>query len=295
MGVAPASMAEALEMIEELAGFVADVEMADLPAAVLGEGLAEMQRIDSVLAAAHAEMLLTFDAKDGHLADGQRTLRAWAVHVQRVTRGQAAYYLALRALARDHRVLRAGLRAKVIATSLALRLASWTRHIPAEFRAEAENILIAAAQAGADEQALAAIYAEIRARTAPPGNDPDPGLDRGLWLHTTMDGAGVVHGDLTPECAALMTAVLDALSARCRRGPAHQAAALPRRAGRGDAPAAGLGPAAKAGRAAHQSPGPHRVPRPAPAGPRLGAARHLDHRVPGPLGRPPRRRRGRAE
>jgi hypothetical protein len=209
----PASVAEALERIEELAGFVADAPAADLPAAVLGQGLAAMVRIGAVLAAAHGDMLLAFDAQDGHLADGQRTLRAWAVHVMRVTRGEAAHWLALRALARDHRVLRAGLRVKVISEPLALRLASWTRHIPAEFRAQAEEILIAAAQAGADEPALAAIYAEIRARTAGPDDDPDPGLDRGLALHTTMDGAGVLHGDLTPECAALVTAVLDALSA----------------------------------------------------------------------------------
>jgi hypothetical protein len=30
---------------------------------------------------------------------------------------------------------------------------------------------------------------------------------------TTLDGAGVLHGDLTPECAAMVQAVLDALSA----------------------------------------------------------------------------------
>ena len=34
-----------------------------------------------------------------------------------------------------------------------------------------------------------------------------------MSLDTTLDGAGVVHGDLTPECAAMVQAVLDALSA----------------------------------------------------------------------------------
>ena len=34
-----------------------------------------------------------------------------------------------------------------------------------------------------------------------------------MRLDTTFDGAGVLHGDLTPECAAVVTAVLDALSA----------------------------------------------------------------------------------
>jgi hypothetical protein len=98
---------------------------------------------------------------------------------------------------------------------LAVQLAKWTRLIPAEFRGQAEQILVAAARAGATLRALAAICAEIQSRTAP----PDPGgadgrlLDRGLSLDTTFDGAGVIHGDLTAECAALVAAVLDALAA----------------------------------------------------------------------------------
>ena len=34
-----------------------------------------------------------------------------------------------------------------------------------------------------------------------------------MRLVTTFEGAGVLHGDLTPQCAAVVTAVLDALSA----------------------------------------------------------------------------------
>ena len=34
-----------------------------------------------------------------------------------------------------------------------------------------------------------------------------------MKLETTFGGAGVLHGDLTPECAAVVGAVLDALSA----------------------------------------------------------------------------------
>jgi Domain of unknown function (DUF222) len=55
----------------------------------------------------------------------------------------------------------------------------------------------------------------IRYRTAPPDPDghDDQHLDRALFLDTTLDGAGVLRGDLTPECAAMVQAVLDALSA----------------------------------------------------------------------------------
>jgi hypothetical protein len=70
-------------------------------------------------------------------------------------------------------------------------------------------------RAGADLRALAEICAEIRYRTAPPDPQDENGkrLDRGLSLETTFEGAGVLHGDLTPECSALVAAVLDALSA----------------------------------------------------------------------------------
>ncbi len=161
-------------------------------------------------------MLAAFDAQDGSAADGQRTTRTWLVHSTRVTRGQAAEHKAVQALAEGHRVLLAGLRnGDVITKSAALQLARWTAAIPEEFRDQAEEILVAAARAGADLRALAAICAEIRYRTAPPDpDDPDDRhLDRGVSLDTTIDGAGVIRGDLAPECAAMVRAVLDALAA----------------------------------------------------------------------------------
>jgi hypothetical protein len=214
-GTAPASPAEVLETMESLAGVLAEMEAAELPAAALGECLAGMERVDAVLAAARGQVLAAFDAKDGHLADGQRTLRAWTVNVLRVTRGQAAYYLALRELARGHQVLQAGLRDKAVTASWAVQLARWTRVIPAEFRGQAEEIVVAAARAGADLRALAEICAEVRYRTAPPDpqDEDDKHLDRGLSLETTFEGAGVIRGDLTPECSAMVAAVLDALAA----------------------------------------------------------------------------------
>ena len=86
-------------------------------------------------AAARGRLLAAFDAKDGHLADGQRNTRAWLVHRLRVTRGQAGQYGAVQALAREHLPLLAGLRSWAVTTSVALQLAKWTRVIPAEYRA----------------------------------------------------------------------------------------------------------------------------------------------------------------
>src|SRR5579862_9216966 len=210
----PASPAEALEKLQTLVGYLADLDTASLPAEVLAQVLQGMERADSVWTVAWARSLGAFDAKDGHQADGQKTLRAWLVHMARVTRAQAAQYKAIQALARDHAPLLAGLRTRAVTKSVALQLARWTRHISAEFRPQAEEILIAAARRGADLRALAEICAEIRSRTAPPDPDGgDPALDRALFLDTTLDGAGLLRGDLTPECAAMVQSVLDALSA----------------------------------------------------------------------------------
>jgi Domain of unknown function (DUF222) len=212
----PGSAGEALAMLESAVGFLADADAAQLPAGVLAGCLAGLERADAIGAAARGRLLAAFDGKDGPVADGQRNTRTWLVHMLRVTRGQAAEHKAVQALAAGHGPLLAGLReGHVLSKSVALQLARWTRAIPAEYRAQAEEILVAAARAGADLRALAAICAEIRYRTAPPDPDgqDDKHLDRGLCLDTTFDGAGVIRGDLTPQCAALVRAVLDALSA----------------------------------------------------------------------------------
>jgi hypothetical protein len=78
------------------------------------------------------------------------------------------------------------------------------------------TVLIAAAAAGLSLEELAALFGQMyeRARGDLPDQDPDRDFeDRALKLATTFGGAGVVHGDLTPECAEMVGRVLDALSA----------------------------------------------------------------------------------
>ena len=219
----PATAAEALAMLESAAGlqqcalgFLAAEDAAGLPGQAVADRLRALERHDAVEAAVRGRLLVVFDGQDGHLADGQRTTRAWLVHTSRVTKGQAAEHQAVQALARGHRVLHAALaEGWVLTKSEALQLARWTRVIPDQYREKAEEIVVAAARAGVGLRGLAAICAEIRACTAErdPDDDNDKHLDRGVSLDTTFEGAGVVRGDLTPECTAMVQAVLDALSA----------------------------------------------------------------------------------
>jgi hypothetical protein len=99
--------------------------------------------------------------------------------------------------------------------SYARAICGWTDKLPADCRPDADAILVAAAGAGMDLRDLTALAAEIYARSLPdaPDRDEDGAFeDRSVRLETTFDGAGVLGGDLTPECAAVVGAVLDALS-----------------------------------------------------------------------------------
>ena len=125
--------------------------------------------------------------------------------------------------------------------SYARTICEWSDKLPEPCRDAADAILVAAATAGAALADLAGLAAEIYARSLPDtsGDGPDERFeDRSLRVETTFDGAGVLNGDLTPECAAVVTAVLESLSSAGRSGGhADPGAALPRRAGRGDASA----------------------------------------------------------
>jgi hypothetical protein len=171
-------MAEALAMMDSSWKFLVGLDKAGLPAAALADLLRALERGDARAAAVRGPALAAFAAQDGAVADGQATNRVWLINTTEVTRGQAAEHLAVQKLAERHPVLLAGLAGGgALTRSVAVQLARWVRKIPAGHRGPAEQILVAAAEAGAGLPGLAAIYGEIRSRTAPP--DPgDPGRAR---------------------------------------------------------------------------------------------------------------------
>jgi hypothetical protein len=86
--------------------------------------------------------------------------------------------------------------------------------LPEELRGGTEQILAEAAAVGASLEDPATITAHALARWQAEhfAEDPDDGFpDRYLQIETTFAGAGVIRGDLTPECAAAITAVVEAL------------------------------------------------------------------------------------
>jgi hypothetical protein len=102
-----------------------------------------------------------------------------------------------------------------ITRSWALAVADWTRKLPSPMRDETDRILLEAAGAGASLDDLATIAAcaiEGWRRQRPDPDSPDDGFDdRYLQIGVTFGGAAVIRGNLTPECAAAVRAVTEAL------------------------------------------------------------------------------------
>jgi hypothetical protein len=180
-----------------------------------GDLLIALGEVQAKLTAAHAGLLRRFDASNAHDADGYGSSSAWLA-----ARGGMPKRAA-RDLVRQMRQLSArpllgtALAAGDITDSLAFTIADWTRKLPAEMRSETDRILLEAAAAGAsmdDLSTIAACAIERWRQQRPDPDDPDDSFeDRSVKLGTTFGGSAVLRGDLTPECAAAVRAVLEAL------------------------------------------------------------------------------------
>ena len=213
---APASARDALDMVRAGLGYLAAADPAQLDTRTQAQVLRELEQDDAVLTAARAGSLAAFTAGQGYCADADYSPRAWLMHHTGITRGAAAAHTAWARRAQEHRLVVAALAARQISESYARTICQWTDKLPAESREAADEILLAAAAAGMGLPDLAGLAAEMYQRSRPGGPDEDPGRgfeDRAVRLDTTFGGAGVMSGDLTPECAAIVAAVLDALSA----------------------------------------------------------------------------------
>lgn len=203
-------------MVRAGLGYLAAADPADMTAEGQAECLVALEQTGAMATAARAWILGAFTAGRGYSADADYSPRAWLIHKTRVTKGAAAGHVGwTRRVTAHPEVAMALAEGDVLTESMARTICGWTDRLPQDCQQAADQILVAAARAGAGQRALAELAAEIYSRSLPdPGDDPDDGFeDRSVQVETTFDGAGVIRGDLTPECAALVTAVLDALSA----------------------------------------------------------------------------------
>ncbi|HEV2254626.1 MAG TPA: DUF222 domain-containing protein [Streptosporangiaceae bacterium] len=213
---APVSTAEAIAMVLTGLRHLAVTDPTAMAPQAQAECLQALEQAAAMSTAARAGILAAFTASQGYAADADYSPTSWLIHRTRITKGAARGHRAWARRAAAHpRVVAALAEGTVLTESMAALICLWTGKLPESCREAADDILVTAAGAGARKEDLAGLAAEVYARSLPDPQDDDPQLsfeDRQLRVETTFAGAGVITGDLSPECAAV-TAVLDALSA----------------------------------------------------------------------------------
>jgi hypothetical protein len=215
---APASTGEAIDMMLAALRHLAAADPAALAAQAQAECLIALEQGDAISVAARARFLAAFTASQGYAADADYSPASWLIHRTGVTKGAARGHVGwARRVVTHPRVVAALAEGSVLTESVARAICGWTDKLPESCRDAADGILVGAAGAGATAGDLAALAAEIYARSLPDppeGSDLLPDFeDRKLRVATTFGGAGVISGDLTGECAAVVQTVLDALAA----------------------------------------------------------------------------------
>jgi Domain of unknown function (DUF222)/HNH endonuclease len=208
---APQSVQHAVAMALASLRWLADADLTSAPAAVQACGLRELEAALAAYTTAHANVLAAFCASGGYEDDGHGSPRTWLTWQTRITRPAASAAIGWMRRLAAHRAVAEALRDGAVSVSWARQVCDWTEQLPAEHRAAADGILLAAAAAGLDLADLARLAEELRHRLAGPDRDPDGFADRGLRLDVTLGGAGKLWGDLTPQCAAALRLVLDSL------------------------------------------------------------------------------------
>jgi Domain of unknown function (DUF222) len=212
----PASVTDALTMLDRALTTLAAADARSLPTGVQAQALRALERAEARHTAARAQILGAFAAQDGYEDDGHGSPRVWLRWQTRVTKAAAAAAVGWARRLAAHPMIAQALADGQLSVSWARAICGWSDRLPEDKRDDADAILAAAAAGGAELADLAGLAEQMYQRARMDQADPDEdGLDhRRLTLDLTFGGAGRLTGDLTPGCAAALSAVLEALGKR---------------------------------------------------------------------------------
>jgi hypothetical protein len=213
--VAPvfSSETEALAIIKSAMSYLYAANAVQVPADTQACVLKGLEQVHAIQTVTRASYLNVFMSAQGHVGDADYGPRAWLMHKTGITRGAAAGHVGWARRVAVHPELGKALAAGEVSEFYGRMIATWTDRLPEDCRPAADAILLGAARSGMDLTDLTGLAAGIHHRSMPGDQDPDHFGDRSVRVGATLDGAGVIRGDLTPQCAAVVTTVLDAVSA----------------------------------------------------------------------------------
>ncbi|HME66878.1 MAG TPA: hypothetical protein VKG61_18470, partial [Streptosporangiaceae bacterium] len=168
----PASAAEAMDQILSRLSYLAAADPTALAVQVQAECLQGFEQADAICTAARAWYLAAFTAGQGYSADADYSPKSWLIHRTKVTKGAARGHVGWARRTVTHpQVMAALAEGTVLTESMARTVCRWTGKLPEACWDTADDILVTAARSGAREEDLAALAAEIYARSLPDGED----------------------------------------------------------------------------------------------------------------------------
>ena len=148
--------------------YLAAADPTALAAQAQAECLQTLEQADAVATAARARILAAFTAGHGYSEDADYSPACWLIHRTRMTKGAARGHLGWARRAAAHPAVMAALaEGTVLSESMARLICGWTDKLPESCRDAADGILLTAARGGARTEDLAALAAEIYARSLP--------------------------------------------------------------------------------------------------------------------------------
>src|SRR5215470_17372872 len=161
----PASVTEALAMIDRGFDHLNAADAASLPASIQAEALRRLGRAQAKHTAAHARVLAAFAGQAAYEDDGHGSARTWLRWQTRVTAGAAAGAVGWARRLAAHPVIGEALAAGEVSESWARQLCAWTGRLPLDKQGDADEILASAARAGVDLAGLGGLAEEIYERS----------------------------------------------------------------------------------------------------------------------------------
>ncbi len=208
------SVDEAMDTARAALGYLARADVASLPAVTQARLLREYERAQSQHTAGRVRALSAFTAQGAYADDGHGGPHPWLAWQTRVTARAASATIGWMRRLGAHPLVAAALAAGTITESYARKICYWSDLLPVGYRELADQNLTDAAAGGADLDFLAQMAEEMFSRVTPPDKDDEDDArfhDRFFRLTRLFQGHGRADGDLTPECLAALTEVLDTL------------------------------------------------------------------------------------